>query len=173
MATATAAIEAFHREVDAAVRPLETEHGARLRCRRGCSSCCVDGIRVFEIEADLIRRHHTQLLERGTPHAEGACAFLDAGGACRIYDQRPYVCRTQGLPLRWVDEEAAVESRDICALNEPGGPDLVQLPAESCWTLGPREAQLATLEAERSGRWPRPSDRVALRDLFRSSSCGR
>jgi Fe-S-cluster containining protein len=173
LATPTAAIEAFHREVDAAVRPLESEHGPRLRCQRGCSSCCVDDIRVFEIEAELIRWHHAELLAGGAPRAEGACAFLDADGACRIYEHRPYVCRTQGLPLRWVDEEAAVESRDICALNEPGGPDLVQLPAASCWTLGPHEARLATLEAERSGRWPRPSDRVALRDLFRASSCGR
>jgi hypothetical protein len=173
LATASAAIEALHREIDAAVRPLEATHADRLRCTRGCSGCCVDGLRVFGVEADLIRRHHVDLLDHGAPHPAGACAFLDRDGACRVYAHRPYVCRTQGLPLRWTDDDAGVEARDICSLNEPGGPDLVQLPSEACWTLGPYEARLASLEAERIGRHPVPSDRVSLRDLFRASACGR
>lgn len=169
MASEIADIEALHREVDAAVAPLEAAHQGRLRCRRGCSGCCVDELRVFEVEAEVIRRHHGELLAREAPHPEGACAFLDDGGACRIYAHRPYVCRTQGLPLRWVDDQVGVESRDICELNEPGGPDLVELPASACWTIGPFEARLAELEARQRGRPPRLEDRVRLRDLFRTS----
>jgi hypothetical protein len=100
----------------------------------------------------------------------GACAFLDEQGACRIYAQRPYVCRTQGLPLRWIDEEAlagvSVEHRDICELNEPeGAAPITELPAEQCWTLGPAELKLQALSLQHTGGL----ERVALRSLFQLS----
>lgn len=155
----------LYREVDRDTRRLAQVHRDRLRCGRGCASCCVDGIRVFEIEADNIRHRHGDLLATATPHAEGSCAFLDAEGACLIYADRPYVCRTQGLPLRWTEESAdgsAVELRDICPLNDDG-PPIQSLPAGECWTLGPIEGRLATLQrAAGGGRMAR----VRLRDLF-------
>jgi Fe-S-cluster containining protein len=160
-------VESLHRDVDARVRTLAVLHGPRLRCGRGCSGCCVDGLTVFEVEADAIRRHHAELLERGAPHPEGACAFLDGEGACRIYENRPYVCRTQGLPLRWLDEIEAgevAEFRDICPLNEEGEP-VDELPAEACWSIGPVEERLARIQSEADGGVMR---RMALRELFRS-----
>ena len=117
------------------------------------------------------------MLATGAPHAEGACAFLDVDGGCRIYADRPYVCRTQGLPLRWLEdqEEHAVELRDICPLNEVGEP-IERLPAQDCWTLGLFEERLARLElasrasAAPSGRASEPipagAQRTALRALF-------
>jgi hypothetical protein len=164
-------IEALHGEVDARVAALVRRHRARLRCAVGCASCCVDGVTVFEVEAERIRAECAEVL-RQAPHAPGACAFLDARGACRIYAQRPYVCRTQGLPLRWIDFSApdgAVERRDICPLNEPpGGTDepIDSLAADDCWELGPFEARLAEAEVARRGAPPR---RVRLRDLFAPS----
>ncbi len=165
--TAPAALEALHREVDDAVRPLTAALGDRLRCKLGCSDCCVDDLSVFEVEAQRIRSAYPKLLADGQPHAEGACAFLDEAGACRVYKARPYVCRTQGLPLRWVQEgedDEVHEMRDICTLNEPGTPELVELPTERCWQLGPFEGRLATLQV---GLTKNP-DRVRLRDLFSS-----
>ncbi len=155
----------LHTLVDDAARELESLHRGRLVCRRGCTPCCRDGITVFELEAERIRRAAPELLASGIPHGEGACAFLDQDGACRIYADRPYVCRTQGLPLRWVDERddgGIVESRDICPLNERG-PPLVDLPEEACWTLGPVETVLQALAAPPGGGEAR---RVALRELF-------
>lgn len=144
---------------------LEQVHAARTQCRRGCCVCCVDEITVFEVEAENIRRHHADLLEHGPPHAPGACAFLAEDGSCRIYEHRPYVCRTQGLPLRWIDEtddDQVVEYRDICPLNEPG-PAIEELPAGECWTLGPFEEFLAKLQTAADGG---KRTRVRLRDLF-------
>lgn len=115
------------------------------------------------LEAERIRERHADLLLFGEPHPEGACAFLDAQGACRIYAERPYVCRTQGLPLRWLEEDGdgeIVEQRDICPLNAEG-PALETLPAEACWLLGPFEQRLVALEEQRG-----ELRRVALRDLF-------
>lgn len=156
-------VDALHAEVNSEARRLHVLHAARLQCRRGCSSCCVDELTVFEVEAEPIRRHHAELLAAGAPHAVGACAFLDEEGGCRIYAQRPYVCRTQGLPLRWLDEQDGepVELRDICPLNEAGEP-IEELAAGDCWTLGPFEARLAELRPAAGERLAR----TRLRDLF-------
>lgn len=157
----------LHVEIDRRVERLVLRHGRRLRCGRGCASCCEDGILVHEVEADRIRAGHPTLLATGVPHPEGACAFLDASGACRIYADRPYVCRTQGLPLRWYDladdGETVVELRDLCPLNEEGGPPLEELPDEDCWQLGPFEEGLRRLQEAVDGGEGR---RVVLRDLF-------
>jgi Fe-S-cluster containining protein len=165
-------IEQLHRVVDELAAPVARRHGERLRCRAGCHACCSDGLTVFEIEADLIVARHEDLLESAEPHPEGACAFLDAEGRCRIYAERPYVCRTQGLPLRWIEEEhdgSAYEARDICPLNEEGGPPLEELEAEALWTIGPFEQRLADRQRATDGGEGR---RVALRDLFAKSSTG-
>jgi hypothetical protein len=156
----------LHGEVDEAVSVLAFRHAKRLRCRRGCCDCCADGLTVFEIEAERIRRNHASLLESDLPHAEGACAFLDDEGACRIYEDRPYVCRTQGLPLRWLDTDDqgnTVEMRDICPLNEEPDVPVEQIDGEDCWTVGPFEFRLSRTQVAYRGA---PPQRVPLRDLF-------
>lgn len=159
-------LRVLHEEVDNLADKLALRHGPRLKCRMGCTPCCTDGLTVFEVEAERIRRGHAALLENDRPHPVGACAFLDQEGACRIYEDRPYVCRTQGLPLRWFEEDErgrTVEYRDICPLNEEG-PALEELPEDDCWTIGPTEAHLAQLQRRDAGD---ELKRVALRDLFR------
>lgn len=157
-------VERLHGIVDELVAPIATGHGTRLRCRSGCTDCCTDGLSVFAIEAALIARHHGELLAGAEPHAEGACAFLDGAGACRIYAERPYVCRTQGLPLRWLehDDEGPAEVRDICPLNLEG-PALEELGVDECWTLGPFEARLGDRQNAIDGG---KGERIALRALF-------
>ncbi len=161
------AIEALHAEVDRAAEALAERHAGRLRCGRGCAACCVDDLTVYEVEAERIRSAHPALLADGLPAPPGRCAFLDAEGACRVYAERPYVCRTQGLPLRWLEEREdggeIVERRDICELNEPG-PPLVEMPEDDLWWLGPVEQRLAALQHAADGGQGR---RVALRSLFR------
>ena len=156
----------FHGDTTRAAKRLEIVHEKRLKCRLGCRSCCVDDLTVFAVEADHIRHHHDALLRTGVPHAKGMCAFLDAEGGCRIYDQRPYVCRTQGLPLRWLEQRAdqTVELRDICPLNDENVvlDPLEALPIEACWTIGPFEDRLAALQLVSSGG----AERMSLRDLF-------
>lgn len=162
-------IKRLYGEVDESAEGLAVIHADRLNCRRGCSACCVDGLTVFEVEAENIKRHHARLLAEGEPHAAGACAFLDEAGACRIYAERPYVCRTQGLPLRWLEEtdeeeESIVEMRDICPLNDEGVP-IEELSEEECWTLGPFEQRLAHMQAAHGSL-----RRIPLRELFARTS---
>lgn len=163
-----AVLDELYREVDVQAGMLAQIHESRLVCRRGCCMCCVDDLTVFEVEAANIREKQKELLAREMAHAPGACAFLDNEGACRIYEDRPYVCRTQGLPLRWLDEEPDgdfVELRDICPLNDEGEVEPIEdLPAEECWTIGPIEERLAKLQLEFGDG---SLSRVALRSLFR------
>lgn len=172
-------VSRFHAAVEEAAAPVARANAARLQCRPGCADCCVDGLTVFAIEAAEIVAHHASVLEE-EPHPPGGCAFLDGAKRCRIYEHRPYVCRTQGLPLRWLEEdeetEEVYEARDICPLNaspDEGagasenanprpGPELLtpleELPPEECWSIGPFEERLA--------REQNDGVRVALRSLF-------
>ncbi|MEO1234297.1 MAG: YkgJ family cysteine cluster protein [Myxococcota bacterium] len=164
----------LHAEVDARAAEVAARHEGQLACRPGCSGCCLDGLTVFEVEAERIRSEFPDVLHQA-PGPRGGCAFLDAAHRCRIYAARPYVCRTQGLPLRWieadeVDGEEVTEARDVCALNLVDA-DLVALPPDECFELGPFESRLAALQAERQGARPGASlERVALRALFEGSA---
>ena len=164
-----AELDVLHAEIDREAARIARRHGARLRCGRGCAACCLDNLSVSAAEAESIRRKHPELLERAAPHPTGACAFLDGRGACRIYADRPSVCRTQGLPLRvlFVDEDDEIaERRDICPLNLEGGPALEELAEDDCWLIGPVELKLAELARRLCGE---AAPRTALRDLFRDS----
>ncbi|MFC1652965.1 YkgJ family cysteine cluster protein [Planctomycetota bacterium] len=155
----------LYAQIEDHVTPLARHHTGRLHCMRGCKQCCQDDLTVFEAEAINIRHYHADLLSKGSPHGPGACAFLDSEGACRIYNQRPYVCRTQGLPLRWLEQQddgAVVEYRDICPLNETDQ-SLEELTDEQCWPIGPVEETLAELQQRLT---PGKAERVPLRSLF-------
>jgi hypothetical protein len=161
---ALAALRAFHAAVDEEAAVLARRHAARLTCRRGCAACCLDELTVTSVEAERIRRDAPEVLEQ-EPHAPGACAFLDEQGACRIYEARPYVCRTQGLPLVVFEEDEAddvQERRDICPLNAEGEP-LSDLALDDLWLIGPRELILQRIAAHFAGG---EAPRVRLRDLF-------
>ena len=164
---ALSGVMALHDDLDPRVQALVALHSDRLECRRGCAACCVDDLTVFEVEAERIQANCAEVLG-SAPHPPGSCAFLDERGACRIYPHRPYVCRTQGLPLRWFAEDAdgaIVELRDICSLNESEIP-LEALPDTSCWLIGPAERRLGELQSELDGGVRK---RIALRDLFREA----
>lgn len=161
-------LENFYDEVDKLSTILSGKHGSRLKCKVGCFSCCVDNITVFEVEAEHIKKHNNDLINNDKPYPEGYCAFLNDKGECRIYEHRPYVCRTQGLPIRWIEEineEELYEMRDICPLNEEGEP-IVNIKAEDCWTIGPFEEKLAIIQKNFSDK-PMGLNRIHLRQLFK------
>lgn len=131
-------------KIDAAAAAVFERRAADLACREGCSSCCVEGLSVLSVEAANIARFLEEPGARGEPSPPpGGCPFLDGEGACTIYEVRPVVCRTHGLPLRMpkdggkdgAEERAPSEGRrplkvlgdvEVCALNftarapEPG-----------------------------------------------------
>ena len=166
-------VRRLQNEVSQQAGEMAQRLGSFLVCQQGCHECCVDDLAVFPVEAEIIRQHCGPLLTFDQPHPKGKCAFLDAHGACRIYPWRPYVCRTQGLPLQWLDVNdsgAEVELRDICPLNltemEKQKTELKDLPADDCWVLGEVEGTLAGLQVQALGGFQELLPRVMLRDLF-------
>ncbi len=152
-------------EIDNKIEKIERLNEDNIVCRCGCSACCIDDLTVFSVEADNILRNYESMLNYNAPHEEGGCAFLDDMGRCRIYESRPYVCRTQGLPLRWFDEDEkgnSVEYRDICPTND--NDDLMTgTDPDYFWMIGPYEERLFDLQHD---LYNGNMKRIRLRDLF-------
>lgn len=83
-----------------------------LSCAKGCTACCHYEVEITQDEADLLHelvtegfpvdRHRLEVQaarERKSPewekffNPENRCVFLDADGACGIYEHRPSICR--------------------------------------------------------------------------------
>lgn len=85
-------------------------------CKKGCDGCCHTQVSVTEDEAIILSRH----IENGLPidldrlnkqmitknnseeffklnYADRRCIFLSEEGACRVYADRPSVCRTNAV----------------------------------------------------------------------------
>ncbi len=141
------ALQKFYSALDVHISSIEEKNKSRINCKKGCFSCCKDDLDVFGIEAVNIKKNHQEFLETEKPHEVGMCAFLDDEGACRIYESRPFVCRTHGVPISYLqnDEEGEFELRDICPLNEEGEA-LENLTAEKIFQNNSWEEKLAMLQ---------------------------
>ena len=153
-----AELDALYRELLSRVSErfelLSAHHGAHVQCGAGCHSCCHPSLTVSEVEARLIRawlardpelKGRLLDLERRDPHAGQRCAFLSEEGRCEIYEVRPVVCRSFGVPLLQIeDPEAGEASLSVCELNFTSDEGLSALeglePAE--W-LDTRQTDLA------------------------------
>lgn len=170
----------FYAKVDAQIAAVEkslADSGLHLKCCKGCSGCCRDALTMSEAEAAVIRKLYPNV-GKLSPHASGTCPFLDENGACRIYEARPYICRTHGLPMRWfedaeelsdstqdiddMDETEDIEVRDICDLNA-ASIDVMTLAPEQCWNVGLPETQLAIMNMCVFGE---DSKRISMRSFF-------
>ena len=95
-----------------------------IRCGYGCSDCCQQNLNLFPVEYSflqkgfallrepmkkIVRNRAAQALGDDTP-----CILLDHG-ACVLYELRPIICRTHGLPL--FISEGDKERRDCCPKN--------------------------------------------------------
>ena len=92
-------------KVDAFFARVTERHGADMQCQTGCSDCCHVQLTITQVEAAAIRAHvagwpepRRRALARRGPAAH--CAALDPAGRCRIYEARPLVCRSHGVPIR-------------------------------------------------------------------------
>ena len=96
-------------KIDHLCNKIESLYREQINCNKGCSNCCISGLSLFPIEADYIKEKikHKKIKPNKT---KGACIMLEKGN-CQIYEYRPLVCRTQGLPLLYGEELS------FCELN--------------------------------------------------------
>lgn len=102
-------------ELDRLIFSLTRKLQGFINCNPGCSSCC-RRFSVLPLEAALIAASPATTLRR--LGSEDLCSFL-TNGLCSIYAQRPLICRTQGLPIGYIDEENERIEVSACSLNFP------------------------------------------------------
>lgn len=108
------------------------KHKAEFSCKLGCDQCCHVSLSVSAIEAKAISDWFDQLDGSVKRHLHvkwqsekykgrdldgnlvEPCAFLYEG-KCSIYDARPIICRSHGLPL--LRSENGQNLLDCCSLN--------------------------------------------------------
>jgi uncharacterized protein len=91
------------------------DHAAHFACRLGCTDCCQTERTVSDVEFDALARAvaaldddtRARLAAREGPTP---CPLLLDGG-CAVYDERPLICRSHGLPLVMEGQH------DVCPLN--------------------------------------------------------
>lgn len=104
-----------HGLVDDSSRPVLSSSTVQelSPCKKGCSACCHTQVSVTKDEAILLSQRVREgvevdldrLLEQASAkntateyyllsYEQRKCIFLDEEGACRIYTDRPSVCRT-------------------------------------------------------------------------------
>ncbi len=122
--------EQFVQQVDTLTTLLATNYAKHLVCHAGCSGCCQHHLSVFPVEAARVKAAITALPDElrarikqqahtvNEREAQGqpvACPLL-VDERCAIYEARPLICHTQGLPLLLEAEDVGQEV-DFCPLN--------------------------------------------------------
>jgi uncharacterized protein len=94
-------------KVDGFFTRVQARHGRDMQCETGCADCCVVRLTITVVEAAEIRGFvagwpstRRTTLAANVAASTSACAALDPAGRCLIYDARPIVCRSHGVPIR-------------------------------------------------------------------------
>lgn len=120
---------------------LFARYRSRVACKRGCYFCC-DPITVLPIEIAALRNW---VEEHGAPDPNRLggppddnrprCRFLGKNGECTVYEARPLICRTHGLPLSYRVYEYDMHGREI----GPDAPHYTELWCDLNFTDVPEE----------------------------------
>lgn len=99
-------------KIDAFFARVEARHGDDMQCGTGCSDCCHARLTITGVEAAAIRAYVERVRPRLVPGTDPErCAALDGDGRCQIYEARPVVCRSHGVPIRMrVDSLPVIQS---------------------------------------------------------------
>ena len=138
-------------------------------CREGCSRCCGVRFGVFAVEADRIAaalvelgRRDPELRARVRKQADdaahGACALL-VDDRCTVYDERPLICRSHGVPVQQRDDDGTTRV-EVCPLNFVGR----EPPRASVLVLDALNAPLGVL----ARMWDGSGERIELAALARA-----
>lgn len=85
-----------------------------IQCRPGCFECCVN-FSVFPLEAALLSEEMHEIGEL-IVNKDDLCRCLK-DTCCSIYPIRPIICRTQGIPLGYIDELSGSVEISACQNN--------------------------------------------------------
>ncbi len=119
-------------KVDTFCARLKTVHAPQLLCRRGCCDCCKQDLHLLPLEFHFIRQGLTDRFAKAFNHHrrrpdihQHSCLLL-GNGDCQLYEHRPIICRSHGLPLLITQDDQTW--RDCCPKNFPTQPPLNEFP---------------------------------------------
>jgi uncharacterized protein len=97
----------LRQRIDRETERLVSIHGGDITCGPGCDGCCVN-LTVFPVEFFAIEQEMKRagLCAAELPFDESAPCGLLHDGLCRIYQFRPIICRTHGLPILFIDNSS-------------------------------------------------------------------
>ena len=108
--------------VDALCGEIAAVLGEQITCTAGCSTCC-SSITVFPVEAAYMRQilenlpgqQAEEIRRHVSEHAAGERCPLLLHHRCLLYEARPLICRTHGLPIVYTADGR--RNSDCCPLN--------------------------------------------------------
>lgn len=113
--------KALRNKVDKESNRLTSMHKSQLACKKGCDLCC-ESLKIFPIEFETIQKElegkHIPV-KKWTHNFGNKCRFL-VNSVCTIYESRPIICRTQGLPLLYEKQDGTGYELSVCQLNFKG-----------------------------------------------------
>lgn len=124
-------------QVDQLCVRIGTTFPDQIACRAGCAACCtLQGVLPVEAASLALAWRQLPAAEAAALQArllaatdEAFCPLL-SDDRCPLYDARPIICRTHGLPL--LIEEGGSRRVDRCPLNFTG---LATLPGSAIIAL--------------------------------------
>ena len=134
--------------VDQHCGKIHAEFVEQIACRAGCSGCCRH-LALFPVEAANLVTAVEQLpsevrsLLAGRIHwpENGTCPLL-LDDRCTVYDNRPVICRTHGLPL--LADVYGIQTVDCCPENFRGA---AALPGSAVLHLESLNSALVAINA--------------------------
>jgi hypothetical protein len=114
-------------DVDRDFEAIRRRRGSVMQCGPGCSDCCRARLSITRVEERFLRRglakmaesERAELARRAEDARREMCPALDPQGRCQVYDSRPLICRSFGVPLRRRREVIVINPPviDVCDLN--------------------------------------------------------
>jgi hypothetical protein len=157
-------------DIDKDVAAFETMHKLQLKCKKGCDSCC-ESLTLFPIEYFAIQNElgtNANLpSKKWLSGVTKSCRFL-IKGECSIYNSRPIICRTQGLPLLYENFEGTGFELSVCKLNFKGV-DVTKFNKETALFMSPFNSRLFLLNSQfikNTKEKYKPTQRLSLNDFI-------
>lgn len=161
---------ALRNSIDIESKKLEQIHESQMICSKGCDSCC-ESLTIFPIEYYTIKEEIKKLnnlpknkLWNGITKS---CRFL-VNGECSIYQSRPIICRTQGLPILYKSMKDEGFELSVCKLNFTNS-EVSSFNMDNSLYMSPLNSQLFILnknfiEKELQEKY-KPTDRISLNHI--------
>jgi uncharacterized protein len=108
----------LRKTIDKISDALSTRHSPHMQCRKGCDLCCMDysilPVEFHYIQKQLKKSENHKSFSSKEKDGTG-CIFLKEN-SCTIYNNRPVICRSHGLPLLFTNDDYEWEL-STCELN--------------------------------------------------------